>query len=143
MAGYAERVQRKSRGEVKKIKLVGHSLSVTLSYIILIIIGIKGVIFLCIQYIIAAPLLWEVYKTKLQKGISQVILVVNNLLANAGDIRRFDPSVRKIPWRKAWQPNPVFLPGESHGQRNLVGYSPWGSKSWTQMKGLNMHAHKV
>lgn len=57
MAGYAERVQRKSRGEVKKIKLVGHSLSVTLSYIILIIIGIKGVIFLCIQYIIAAPLL--------------------------------------------------------------------------------------
>ena len=143
MAGYAERVQRKSRGEVKKIKLVGHSLSVTLSYIILIIIGIKGVIFLCIQYIIAAPLLWEVCKTKLQKGISQVILVVNNLLANAGDIRRFDPSVRKIPWRKAWQPTPVFLPGESHGQRNLVGYSPWGSKSWIQMKGLNMHAHKV
>jgi len=31
--------------------------------------------------------------------------------------------VRKIPWRRAWQPTPVFLPGESHGQRSLVGYS--------------------
>ena len=41
---------------------------------------------------------------------------------------RFDPWVRKIPWRKAWQPIPVFLPGESHGQRSLVGYSPWGHK---------------
>ena len=34
--------------------------------------------------------------------------------------------VRKIPWRRAWQPTPVFLPGESHGQRSLVGYSPQG-----------------
>ena len=34
--------------------------------------------------------------------------------------------VRKIPWRRAWQPTPVFLPGESHRQRRLVGYSPWG-----------------
>ena len=32
------------------------------------------------------------------------------------------------PWRKAWQPTPVFLPGESHGQRSLVGCSPWGRK---------------
>ena len=38
----------------------------------------------------------------------------------------FDPWVGKIPWRRAWQPTPVFLPGESHGQRSLVGYSPWG-----------------
>ena len=36
--------------------------------------------------------------------------------------------VRKIPWRRAWQPTPVFLPGESHGQRGLEGYSPWGHK---------------
>ena len=36
---------------------------------------------------------------------------------------RFHPWVGKIPWRRAWQPAPVFLPGESHGQRNLVGYS--------------------
>ena len=38
----------------------------------------------------------------------------------------FDPWVGKIPWRRAWQPTPVFLPGESHGQRILVGYSSWG-----------------
>ena len=39
---------------------------------------------------------------------------------------RSDPWVRKIPWRREWQPTAVFLPGESHGQRSLVGYSPWG-----------------
>ena len=37
-------------------------------------------------------------------------------------------SVGKVPWRRAWQPTPVFLPGESHGQRSLVGYSPWVHK---------------
>ena len=56
---------------------------------------------------------------------SQVALVVKNLPANAGDLRDtgFDPWVRKIPWRRKWQPIPVFLPGESHGQRSWVGYS--------------------
>ena len=38
----------------------------------------------------------------------------------------FDPWVRKIPWRSEWLPTPVFLPREFHGQRSLVGYSPWG-----------------
>ena len=41
---------------------------------------------------------------------------------------RFNPRVKKIPWRRKWQPSPVFLPGESHGWRNLVGYSPQGRK---------------
>ena len=41
---------------------------------------------------------------------------------------RFDPWVGKIPWSRAWQPTPVFLPGDSHGQRSLAGYSPWGCK---------------
>ena len=40
----------------------------------------------------------------------------------------FDPWVRKIYWRKAWQPTPVFLSGKSHGQRNLAGCSSWGHK---------------
>ena len=40
----------------------------------------------------------------------------------------FDPWVGKIPWSRAWQSTPVFLPGESHGRRSLVGYSPWGHK---------------
>ena len=39
-----------------------------------------------------------------------------------------------IPWRRAWQPIAGFLPGESHGQRSLAGYSPYGSKHWTWLK---------
>ena len=54
-----------------------------------------------------------------------VALVVENLPANAGGMRDIrDPWLGKIPWRRKWQPTPVFLPGESHGQRSLVGYSP-------------------
>ena len=41
----------------------------------------------------------------------------------------FDPWVRKIPWRREWQPTPILLPGESHGWRILVGYSPWVAES--------------
>ena len=55
---------------------------------------------------------------------SQVVLVVKNLPANAGDVRGFYPLVRKIPWRRAWQPTPVFLPGESNEQWSLGNYSP-------------------
>ena len=40
----------------------------------------------------------------------------------------FDAWVGKIPGRREWQPTPVFLPGESYGQRSLEGYSPWGHK---------------
>ena len=40
----------------------------------------------------------------------------------------FNPWVRKIPWRRKWQPAAVFLPGEFHGWRSLVGSSPWGHR---------------
>ena len=40
----------------------------------------------------------------------------------------FDPWVGKIPWRREWLPTPVFLPGESHRQKRLAGYSPWNCK---------------
>ena len=42
--------------------------------------------------------------------------------------RGFDPWSRKIPWRRKWQPTPVFWPENPHGQRTLAGYSPWGRK---------------
>ena len=61
------------------------------------------------------------------RGASQVALVVKNSPANTGDIRDLDgfyPWVENIPKRRAWLPSPVFSPGESHGQRSLVGYSP-------------------
>ena len=62
---------------------------------------------------------------------SQVALVVKNLPANAGvGAKRhgFNPWVRKIPWRRKWQPTPVFLLGKFHGQRSLAGYSPGQSR---------------
>ena len=43
----------------------------------------------------------------------------------------FDPWAGKIPWRRKWQPTPVFLSGKSHGQRSLAGYSPWVTESDT------------
>ena len=50
-----------------------------------------------------------------------------------------NPCVRKMPWRRAWQPYPVFLPGKSHGQRSLVGYTPWGCKE-SDMADATEHA---
>ena len=50
---------------------------------------------------------------------------------------RFDPWLRKIPWRRKWQPTPEFLPRKSHGQRSLVGYSPWGHKELDTTEWLN------
>ena len=46
--------------------------------------------------------------------------------ASVGDIHGFDLWAEKIPWKRAWQPIPV--PGESHGQRSLVGYNSWGQR---------------
>ena len=47
--------------------------------------------------------------------------------------RGLNPWIGNIPWRKKWQPTPVFLPGEPHGQRSPGGYSPGGHKSWTRL----------
>ena len=47
------------------------------------------------------------------------------------------PGSGRFPWRRAWEPTPVFLPGESHGQRSLVGYNPQGCKELDTMKQLN------
>ena len=48
----------------------------------------------------------------------------------------FDPWVGKIPWRRAWQPTPMFLPSELHGQRSLAGYSSGGCKEPDTPEGL-------
>ena len=52
-------------------------------------------------------------------------MVKKKSACNAGGLG----SIKKIPQRRGWQPNPVFLPGESHGQRSLVDYSKWGRKA--------------
>ena len=53
----------------------------------------------------------------------------------------FNRWVRKIPWNKKWLPTPVFLPGKFHGQRNLVGYSPWSSKESDTTECVRAHTH--
>ena len=55
---------------------------------------------------------------------------------------RFSLWVRKIFWRRAWHPIPVFLPGKFHGQRSLVGWSPWGCKESDMTKRLSMHTRR-
>ena len=52
---------------------------------------------------------------------------------------RFDPWVRKIRWRRKWQPTPVLLPGKSHGWRSLIGYSPWCPKESDTTEQLHFH----
>ena len=70
-----------------------------------------------------------------------MVLVVRNLPANAGDLRSVGliPGFSKIPWRRAWQPTPVFIPGESDRRRTLESYSIWGRKVKTQLNALQAH----
>ena len=51
----------------------------------------------------------------------------------------FDPWVRKIPWSRKWQPDPVFLPGKFHRQRILAGYSPWGRTESDMTEHTHIH----
>ena len=58
----------------------------------------------------------------------------------------FNPQVGKIPWKRKWQPTPVLLPGEFHGQRNLAGYSPWDCRvrhNWaTNFQTCSLKTHR-
>ena len=65
-----------------------------------------------------------------------IFLFEDSLLDNLG----FNPWVGKILWRREWQPTPLFLPGEFHGQRSLVCYSPWGCKE-SDNSATNTHTH--
>ena len=70
--------------------------------------------------------------------------MVKNPPAKAGDVRDpgLIPGIRKIPWRRKWQPTPVFfLPGEPHGQKSLAGYSPYGYKV-SRHNGSNLAQYK-
>ena len=68
--------------------------------------------------------------------------VVKNMPTNTWNtIHGFSPWVGKIPWRRKWQPTPVFLPGESHGQRSLVGHSPWSPKESDTTERLHSLIH--
>ena len=81
------------------------------------------------------PLWWQyqVHPSKCRRESGSILLCPLHNTAQQVQCRwhkryRFHPRVRKTPWRRAWQPPPVFLPGESHGQRSLVDYGLWGHK---------------
>ena len=57
---------------------------------------------------------------------------------NTRDAAALDPWVGRIPWRREWLPMLVFLPGEFHGQRRLVDYSPWGCKELVNFFTINL-----
>ena len=65
---------------------------------------------------------------KVKYMVARVSLVAQTVKNPAMRRPRFNPWVEKIPWRRDWLPTPVVLPGESHGQRSLAGYSPWDCK---------------
>ena len=66
---------------------------------------------------------------KVSNRAFQVVLVVKNLPASAGDVRHgCNPWLGKISWRRVWHLTAVFLPRESYGQRSLASYSPWDRK---------------
>ena len=72
-----------------------------------------------------------------------MLLVVKNPPANAEDLGLINSWARKIPWRRKWQPTPVFLLGYSHRQRSLTDYSPWGPNSQTGLKQLSTHSFSI
>ena len=65
-------------------------------------------------------------------GLTSLAQSVKNLPAMQETWVRF--LGQKMPWRRKWQSSPVFLPGKSHGQRSVVGSSPWGLKSQARLK---------
>ena len=74
-----------------------------------------------------------------RKGASLVAQMVKTLLQC--NRPRYNPGVGKISWRREWLPTPIFLPGEFHGQRSLVGHSLWGHRDSNTTEQLITHAH--
>ena len=94
-------------------------------------------------------LLFYIFNTYLSVWLCWVLVVACELLGLRWSLsskestcqcrrRKFNPWVRKIPWRRKWQPTPVFLPGQFHGQRSLASYNPWGRRVGHGLR-LNHH----
>ena len=102
-------------------------------------------------------LLWNIkYSTSVQKicGQSQLKWSIENTGLPNWQSRKestcpcrwytrpgFNPWVGKIPWRRKWLPTPVSLPGKSHGQRSLAGYTPWDHEQLDTTEWLHTHTH--
>ena len=87
-------------------------------------------------------------------GLTSIILIVLSTInlqfphssvskefaCSAGDLGSI-PGSGRFPWRRKWQPTPVFLPEESHGRRSLAGYSPWGRKELDTTERLHLYTY--
>ena len=82
---------------------------------------------------------WSLYLANQMLGFPRDA-VVKNPPANAGDTGSI-PGSGRFPWRRKWQPTPVFLLGKFHGQRSVVGYSPRGRKKLDTTEQLHFHFH--
>ena len=83
---------------------------------------------------------FEHYFTSMWDECNCVVVEVKTSACNAGDLGSIPG---KIPWRRKWQPTPVFLPGEFHGQRSLAGYSPQGHKESDTTERLHWLTHST
>ena len=83
-------------------------------------------------------------ETTIDSWASLVAQPVKNPPADAGDIKRrgFNPWDGKIPWRRAWRPTLIFLPGKFHGQRSLEAYSLWSCKESDKTEHLCTHYYQ-
>ena len=84
----------------------------------------------------ALPVMVKLLQTSAQ-GSEQTTSAGKNLPADTGDAGLIPQWVGKTPWRREWQPTPVFLPGKFHEQRSLAGYSPWDHKELDTTEKLN------
>ena len=73
-------------------------------------------------------------------AVEETWALIGQMVKNLPAVQRprFDPWVGKIPWRREWQPTPVFLSREFHGQRSLAGHSPWGRKELDMTEWLTL-----
>ena len=71
-----------------------------------------------------------------------LLRILSRSCANSFHVHPIDQAFRKIPWRRKWQPAPVFFPGKFQGQGNLVGYSPWGHKESDMTEHTHTRTHR-
>ena len=103
--------------------------------------NIRKPIFHCINNLKEKPCI-VLIKAKKSVGLPRW-LSGKKFSCQCGRLKRhwFSPWVGEIPWSRKWQPTPVFLPGKFHGQRSLVGYSPWGRKESDMTEHTHTHTH--
>ena len=111
-------------------------------------------LFLCVSLSMDLPLsprrrialgqanLFHLDNTQRKLGMASLVAQMVKHLLQCGR-PGFSHWVRKIPWRRKWQPTPVLLPGKFQGWRSLVGYSPWGHKELDMTEQLHFHVFSL